>query len=73
MKNVTLNVFSMRSTHCQARVIDAIMTINGVEIQNIEAGRVSVIVENDIFEDDIVEVVENAGYAVESVSLQFLE
>lgn len=65
MKNVELNIPDMQSTHCQARVRNAISPITGVEIQHQEAGKISVSIETDKLEKEVVEAIEKAGYTVE--------
>jgi copper chaperone CopZ len=63
MKKLTINVPDMQSTHCQASVRNAVMTIEGLEIRHLEAGRISVSLEADHLEDDVVKTIEKAGYA----------
>lgn len=65
MKNVELNIPDMQSTHCQARVRNAISTLTGVEIQHQEAGKIAVSIETDSLENEVVKVIEKAGYTVE--------
>ena len=68
MKNLSINVPDMQSTHCQTIVGNAIKTIAGVEVQHVEAGNVSVSLENDRLESEVVETIKKAGYTVEAVN-----
>lgn len=47
MKQVVISVPNMQSTHCQTRVNNAIKEIDGVQIQNLEAGKLTVSVTSD--------------------------
>jgi copper chaperone len=58
MKNLTINVPDKQSTHCQAGVRNAIMTIEGLELRHLEAGRILVSLEADHLEDDAVKIIE---------------
>jgi len=66
MKKLTLNVSDMQSLHCQTTVRNAIKNIEGVQIQFVEAGRVSVIVERDQLEKELINTIQKAGYTVTS-------
>ncbi len=57
MKNVELNIPGMQSAHCQARVNGAIKDINGVKIEKLEAGKLSISFERDDVEE-FVEVID---------------
>lgn len=65
MKNVELSIPSMQSTHCQTRVSGAIAAIEGIKVEKLEAGKLSVAVENDEIKDKLVETIEKAGYKVD--------
>ena len=65
MKNIELRIPDMQSAHCQARVNAAIKDIDGVKIEKLEAGKLSVAVENDEIKDKLVETIEKAGYKVD--------
>ncbi len=64
MKNLTINISNMQSTHCQARVRIAVNSISGVQIGFQEAGKISVVLDNDNLENKVVEAIEKAGYKV---------
>lgn len=66
MKQVTINITDMQSTHCQTRVNHAVSAIEGVQIQQVEAGRLTVSVPSDDTKDEVVHAVEKAGYTVSS-------
>jgi len=54
----------MQSTHCQTRVNNAIKEIDGVQIQNLEAGKLTVSVVSDNTQTEVVKAIEKAGYTV---------
>lgn len=54
----------MQSTHCQTRVNNAIKEIDGIQIQNLEAGKLTVSVASDNTQNEVVEAIEKAGYTV---------
>lgn len=64
MKEVKIGVPNMQSTHCQAKVRNAINAIEGVQVQNIEAGKLTVSVTSDDIKAEVVNAIEEAGYAV---------
>ena len=64
MKQVVISVPNMQSTHCQTRVNNAIKVIDGVQIQNLEAGKLTVSVASDNTQSEVVQAIEKAGYTV---------
>lgn len=64
MKEVTLNIPDMQSTHCQTRVNKAVKDIEGVQIKNLEAGKITVSLASDNTKDKVVNAIEKAGYSV---------
>lgn len=64
MKKLTLNVSDMQTPHCQTTVRNAIKNIEGVQIQFVEPGKVSVIVERDQLEKELINTIQKAGYTV---------
>lgn len=64
MKQVVISVPNMQSTHCQTRVNNAVKKIEGVQIQNVEAGELTVSVPSDNTKDEVVKAIEKAGYTV---------
>lgn len=65
MKNLELSIPSMQSAHCQTRVNGAIATIEGIKVEKLEAGKLSVAVESDEVKEALVETIEKAGYKVD--------
>lgn len=55
----------MRSAHCQARVNGAIKDIDGMKVQKLESGKLTVAVESDEVKEELIETIENAGYKVD--------
>ena len=64
MKEVKISVPNMQSTHCQTRVNNVIKEIEGVQIQNVEAGKLTVSITSDHKKDEVVSAIEKAGYTV---------
>lgn len=64
MKNVELSIPDMQSAHCQTRVNGAIAAIEGIKVEKLEAGRLSVAVESDEVKEALVATIEKAGYKV---------
>lgn len=64
MKEVKMSVPNMQSTHCQTRVNNAIKEIEGVQVQNVEAGKLTVSVASENTKDEVVNAIEKAGYTV---------
>lgn len=64
MKNLELSIPSMQSAHCQAIVSSAIEPIEGIKVEKLEAGKLSVSVESDEVKETLVETIEKAGYKV---------
>jgi len=64
MKNLTINVSDMQTPHCQTTVSNAITKIAGVQIQYLEAGKVSVFIETDQLENEVIKTIQQAGYTV---------
>lgn len=66
MKNIELSIPGMQSAHCQARVNSAIAAIEGIKIENLEAGKLSVSVESDEVRKELVDTIEKNGYKVDA-------
>jgi len=65
MKNIELSIPGMQSAHCQARVNNAITAIEGIKVEKLEAGKLSVAVESDKVKEELVATIEKAGYKVD--------
>jgi copper chaperone len=63
-KQIDLSIPSMQSTHCQNRVSNEVSKIKGVEIQNLESGKLTVLLTDESIKDNVISVIENAGYSV---------
>lgn len=64
MKHLTIQVPDMQSAHCQARVNKALEAIEGLKVEELEAGRISVSVERPELEAEVLKAIEHAGYTV---------
>lgn len=54
----------MQSSHCQARVSKAVKEVEGVQIQNLEPGKITVSIESEKVEIDVASAIRKAGYTV---------
>lgn len=68
MKEVMINIPGMQSAHCQNRVANAVKEIETVQIQKLAAGQLTVSYADDIRQEEIVQAIEKAGYAVDSAT-----
>ncbi len=64
MKDVTIRIPDMQSAHCQARVNNAVKEIAGVQVENLQAGQITVSLSSDNDKEKIVAAIEKAGYNV---------
>ena len=64
MKQVVISVPNMQSTHCQTRVKNAVNEISGVQIQHLDAGKLTFSVASDHTQKEVVQAIEKAGYTV---------
>lgn len=64
MKHLNIQVPDMQSMHCQARVRKAVEAIEGVKVEQLEAGKVSLFVERADLEGEVLKTIENAGYTI---------
>lgn len=64
MKQVVISVPNMQSTHCQTRLKNAVNEIGGVQIQHLEAGRLTASVSSDNTQNEVIQAIEKAGYSV---------
>ncbi|MFY7900895.1 MAG: cation transporter [Chitinophagaceae bacterium] len=69
MKTIDLTIPNMQSKHCQTRVSNALSQLEGAQIQQIQAGKLTVQIATDTIEKVVVEVVQKAGYTVENSKL----
>lgn len=64
MKQIVISVPNMQSTHYQTRVNNLVKDIGGVQIQNLEVGKLTVFVASDKVKEEVVQAIEKASYAV---------
>ncbi|MDA3616495.1 heavy-metal-associated domain-containing protein [Polluticaenibacter yanchengensis] len=64
MKQLTISVPNMKSTHCQMRVNNAVQEIEGVQIENVEAGALTVSFDLESQRKEVVSAIEKTGYSV---------
>jgi len=64
MKNTTIYVTGMESTHCQTRVKRALDAIAGTNITNIEAGKLELTVDSEHTEEQVKSSIEKLGYEI---------
>lgn len=66
MKKVEINIPNMQSAHCQARVKNALIEIEGVEIQKLEASKLTAYIASDETKEEVLKAIKNAGYSIET-------
>jgi copper chaperone CopZ len=64
---IDLSIPSMQSTHCQNRVGNEVSKIKGVEIQNLESGKLTVLLTDESLKENVTSVIEKAGYSVSNI------
>lgn len=64
MKNTILEIPSMQSAHCQARVQKALAQLPAVALRSQEAGRISLDYGDEAALSQAIDAIEQAGYAV---------
>lgn len=64
MKPITIEIPDMQSTHCQARVSQAVSAVEGAEIQSVTPGKITVSTASDHIKTEIITAIEKAGYSV---------
>jgi len=69
MKKLVIGVPNMQSAHCQTRVNNAVKKIEGAQIENVNAGKLTVSFASDNVKEKIVKAIENAGYIVDENTL----
>lgn len=67
MKNITINIPDMKSTHCQFRIYNVVRGIAGVQIQHLEAGQLTASIASDSLKNEVENAVKKAGYSVLSM------
>lgn len=64
MKQLTISIPNMQSTHCQMKVYNAVKGIKGVQIENVEAGKLTASFTSINQENKLINAIEKAGYTV---------
>lgn len=67
MKTVKINIPEMQSDHCQARVKNAIGTIEGVSINNVAPGAATISFTVTDAQKAVTEAIESAGYNISDI------
>lgn len=65
-EQIELSIPSMQSAHCQTRVSNEVKKIEGVQIQKLEAGKLILILQEEVPVGKVISAIENAGYKVSS-------
>src|SRR5690606_29128046 len=63
-----IQIPTMQSAHCQMRVGNALKSVEGLTINNIEPGVASISVEHDLQQNDAIKAIEKAGYNVQQIN-----
>ena len=56
----------MLSAHCQSRVKNAVKEVEGVQILNLEAGKLTASIASDYIKNEVEKAIKKAGYSVSS-------
>lgn len=64
MKRITMTIPDMQHMHCQARVSNAVKTVDGVQIEQVTAGKIALALSTDAQLDQVRQAIEKAGYSV---------
>ncbi|WP_240432930.1 heavy-metal-associated domain-containing protein [Taibaiella koreensis] len=72
MKNIHISVPDMQSSHCQARVQQALNAIEGAVITHIEAGALNLSAPDDMPGESLKTAIEKAGYAVAQMEAEVI-
>ncbi len=65
MKTITLNIPSMKSSHCQMAVKHTVEKLEGAQLINTQSGQVKIAYDSTkVTETAIVEAIEKIGYRV---------
>lgn len=69
MKTIELEVPTMQSSHCQLRVKNAIANVQGIQVDEVVSGKVTIQVENESAQIAAIGVITKAGYEVTKVNI----
>ena len=68
MKSIKIKIPDMQSAHCQMRVRTALSTVEGVTVNDTQSGMADVTIQDGTKQDEVLAVIEKAGYSPTSVS-----
>lgn len=54
----------MQSAHCQTKVKNILIEMDGVVIENLEPGKLTAYVASDKINDEVIKAIEKAGYRI---------
>ena len=63
-EQIDLSIPSMQSAHCQSIVSNEVSKIEGVEIQQLKAGKLAVLLADQSLKESVISSIEKAGYTV---------
>ncbi len=66
MEQITIQIPGMQSTHCQTRVSNAVKTIDGVQVQHLQPGKLTVSAISADMRTEIERAITHAGYDISS-------
>lgn len=66
MKTISIHIPDMQSTHCQARVSNAVKAVEGVQVLELGAGKIALTLTDESSESEVISRIQKAGYTVES-------
>jgi copper chaperone CopZ len=66
-KALVLNVSGMSCNHCVMHVKKALADLPGVKVEDVQVGMASVVIDESVPQEALVQAIKKAGYQVESV------
>ncbi len=68
MKSHELTIHGMTCSHCVMHVKEALETVDGLEVENVQIGKARVWYEDEKIGDVLTNKIEEAGYKVASIN-----
>ncbi|SDD61420.1 heavy-metal-associated domain-containing protein [Niabella drilacis] len=68
MKTIHISIPDMQSTHCQARVQNALNNVEGIQVNELQAGQATVALNDAQQQSSVTAAIEKAGYTVAGIT-----
>lgn len=63
MNNIKIQIPDMQSAHCQMRVRNALNSLDGVVINDLQAGMADVTIHDGTKQEEVLDIIQKAGYS----------